>query len=197
MSEPSCPVDQLDDWFVREILVHERALLKFLLRVWPDKAEVDDLCQETYVRVYESAARERPAQPRGLLFAAARHLMIDKIRRGRIVSIEVMGNIDSLNVLVDELSPEHRASAGQDLRRLAHAFASLPANCRDIMWMMKVEDVTQSDIARRMGVTRKTVEKRALRGFRLLQEAYFGGAEAEMSPRRQEWVRAQGGSDNG
>jgi len=196
MSEPVCPGDQLDDWFVREILVHERALLKFLLRVWPDKAEVDDLCQETYVRVYESAARERPTQPRAFLFAAARHLMIDKIRRGRIVSIEVMGNIDSLNVLVDELSPEHRASAGQDLRRLAQAFASLPANCRDIMWMMKVEDVTQSDIARRMGVPRKTVEKRALRGFRMLQEAYFGGTEAEVKPSQPEWVRVQGGSDH-
>jgi len=197
MLEPSCPADQLDDWFVREILVHEQALLRFLLRVWPDRAEVDDLCQETYVRVYESAARERPTQPRGFLFAAARHLMIDKIRRGRIVSIEVMGNIDSLNVLVDELSPEHRASAGQDLRRLAQAFASLPANCRDIIWMMKVEEVTQSDIARRMGVPRKTVEKRALRGFRMLQEAYFGAVEAEMNQRPREWTRAQGGADRG
>ena len=194
MLEPQ-PADSLDEWFSREILVHERALLKFLTRVWPDKAEVDDLCQETYIRVYESAARERPVQPRGFLFATARHLMADKVRRGRIVSIEMRGNIDALNVLIDELSPEHRANVGQDLWRLAQAFASLPVNCRDIIWMMKVEDITQSEIARRMGVPRKTVEKRALRGFRLLQEAYFGDTGRE--ERAQGTVRIESESDHG
>lgn len=194
MLEPQSS-DSLDDWFSREILVHERALLKFLARVWPDRAEVDDLCQETYIRVYEAAARERPMQPRGFLFATARHLMTDKVRRRRIVSIEMRGNIDALNVLIDELSPEHRVNVGQDLWRLAQAFSSLPANCRDIMWMMKVEDITQSEIARRMGVPRKTVEKRALRGFRLLQEAYFGGEDHE--ERTQGSVRIESESDHG
>lgn len=194
MLEPQ-PLDSLDDWFSREILVHERALLKFLMRVWPDKAEVDDLCQETYIRVYESAARDRPTQPRGFLFATARHLMTDKVRRGRIVSIEMRGNIDALNVLIDELSPEHRVNVGQDLWRLAQAFSSLPPNCRDILWMMKVEDITQSEIARRMGVPRKTVEKRALRGFRLLQEAYFGGTG--LDERVQGSVRIESESDHG
>lgn len=195
MPEPTQPIDSLDDWFSREILVHERALNRFLAHVWSDKTEVDDLCQETYVRVYESAARERPTQPRGFLFATARHLITDKVRRGRIVSIEMRGNIDSLNVLIDELSPEHRVNAGQDLWRLAQAFSSLPAICRDIVWMMKVEDITQSEIARRMGVTRKTVEKRALRGFRLLQEAYFGGLGLE--ERVQGAVRVESESGHG
>lgn len=195
MPEPSHPVDSLDAWFAREILVHERALLKFLMRAWPDRAEVDDLCQEAYVRVYESAARERPAQPRGFLFATARHLMTDKVRRGRIVSIEMRGNIDALNVLIDELSPEHQVNAGQDLRRLAQAFSSLPEACRGIVWMMKVEDITQSEIARRLGMTRKTVEKRALRGLRLLQEAYFGGKDIVDRPQARVGLESE--SDHG
>ena len=32
----------LDDWFAREILVHEGALVSFLMRAWPHRAEVHD-----------------------------------------------------------------------------------------------------------------------------------------------------------
>src|SRR3546814_6275740 len=60
--------DSLDDWFAREILVHEGALESFLRRAWPNRDEIHDLRQEAYVRVYEAAARSRPTTPRAFLF---------------------------------------------------------------------------------------------------------------------------------
>ena len=96
--------ESLKQWFTREILVHERALLRFLARVWPDRAEIDDLCHDTYIRVYESAAKALPTHPRGFLFATARHLMADRVRRGKIVSIEMKADLESLNVFVDDIS---------------------------------------------------------------------------------------------
>ena len=42
----------LDAWFVGEILVHEAALTRYLLRSWPQRDDVHDLRQETYTRVY-------------------------------------------------------------------------------------------------------------------------------------------------
>lgn len=167
--------DGLKQWFAREILVHERALLRFMDRVWPDPSEVDDLCQETYIRVYEAAAKTLPTSPRGFLFATARHLMADRIRRGKIVSIEMRGDIESLNVLIDEVSPERRLNGRQELWRLAQAFGSLPAKCRDVMWLMKVEELSRREIAQRLKITPKAVEKRIERGVRLLEEAWFGG----------------------
>ena len=47
--------DSLDDWFKREILPHEAALLRYLIRFWKSRHEVEDLCQESFVRVYEAA----------------------------------------------------------------------------------------------------------------------------------------------
>jgi RNA polymerase sigma factor (sigma-70 family) len=168
--------ENLKQWFAREILVHEPALVRFFRRVWPDPAEIDDLCHDTYIRVYESAAKALPTSPRAFLFAIARHLMADRVRRGRIVSIEMRGDLDSLNVLlVDEISPEQRVSANQELWRLSQAFAALPPACREVMWLIKVEELTRKQIAERLGLTPKMVEKRIVRGIRLLQEAYFGG----------------------
>jgi len=139
--------DSLDTWFKREILVHEASLLRYLGRVWPRHDEIHDLRQEIYVRLYESAQRSRPATPRAFIFATARNLIADRIRRARVVSIEAVGDPDALNVLVDEASPERKLSAWQDLRRLTRALNSLPPRCREVVWLRKVDELSTKEVA--------------------------------------------------
>lgn len=170
--------DSLDDWFAREILVHEAALVSFLHRAWSDRAEIHDLRQETYVRVYEAAGKCRPTTPRAFLFTTARHLITDRLRRGRVVSIEPMGDPDALNVLIDEVSPERRLDARQVLLRLGAAFDRLPPRCREVVWLRRVEDLPQKEVAARMGISEKTVEKQVAKGVRLLAEYFYGNGQA-------------------
>ena len=162
--------ESLDTWFKKEILVHEPALLRYLARVWPHRSEVFDLRQETYARIYEAAAASRPHSPKSFLFATARHLMTDRLRRERIVSIEAVGDIDALNVLVNEISAERSLSARQELKRLARAFDLLPPKCREVVWMRRVEELSHKEIAERLGINEKTVEKHVSKGARLLAE---------------------------
>jgi DNA-directed RNA polymerase specialized sigma24 family protein len=105
--------DTLKQWFIREVVAHEGALMRHLSRVWPDRSEIRDIRQDAYVRVYEAAARSRPVAPKSFLFATARNLMADRARRERVVSFEPRAELDALNLLVDEISPERRASARQ------------------------------------------------------------------------------------
>ena len=169
----------LDAWFVTEILAHEAALVQFLRHAWPHADEVSDLRQEIYVRVYEAAGKARPLQPKSFLFATARHLMTDRLRRGRIVSIEPAGDFESLNVLIDEVSPERRFGARQIVKRLAEAFDRLPDRCRQIVWLRRVEELPQKEVAARLGITEKAVEKQIAKGMRLLADYYHGTATPE------------------
>lgn len=173
--------DCLDDWFAREILAHEGALMAFLHRAWPDRAEVHDLRQETYVRVYEAAAKRRPDAPRAFLFTTARHLVTDRLRRGRVVSIEPVGDLEALNVLIDEVSPERRLDAHRILHRLAAAFDRLPPRCREVVWLRRVEELPQKEVAALLGISQKTVEKQVAKGVRLMA-AYFHGKEQATRP---------------
>jgi DNA-directed RNA polymerase specialized sigma24 family protein len=50
----------LDTWFVSQVLPMEAALTRFLRRNWRDDAEIPDLRQDVYVRIYESAAKALP-----------------------------------------------------------------------------------------------------------------------------------------
>lgn len=176
--------DTLDNWFIREILVHESALMRYLLRSWYRHDEIHDLRQEIYMRVYEAAAKARPAMPKSFMFTTARHLMTDRLRRGRVVSIDAVGDIDALNVLIDEISPERRLSARQELKRLVEAFDRLPDRCREVVWLRRVEELPQKEVAMRMGIGEKTVEKQVAKGMRLIAKYFYGGGHTHQAHRR-------------
>lgn len=160
--------EPLDTWFKREILSHELILMRFISRVWPRHDEIADIRQETYARVYEAAREARPQSPKAFLFATARHLMADRIRRERIVSIRAGGDIDYLNVLVDEISPEQRVGAHQELARVAQAFDRLPPKRREVLWLRRVKGLSQREVAELLGLAEKTIEKHLTTGTRQL-----------------------------
>lgn len=162
--------EPLDLWFKREILQHEPALLRWLARVWPRNHEIPDLRQEIYARVYAAALSSRPASPRSFLFTTAHHLIVDRVRRERVVSIEAVGDIEALNVSVDEISMERRVSARQELKLLSRALDLLPPKCRTVLWLRRVEGLSQREVAERLGVTEKTIEQHVSKGARLLAE---------------------------
>ena len=186
--------DSLNNWFAREILVHESALMRYLLRTWFRRDEIHDLRQEIYVRVYEAAAKVRPTQPKSFMFTTARHLMTDRLRRSRVVSIDAVGDLDALNVLIDEISPERRLSARQELRRLTDAFDRLPDRCREVVWLRRVEELSQKQVAARMGISEKTVEKQVAKGSRLIAEYFYGAAP---TTRMQHGKAVEANDENG
>jgi RNA polymerase sigma factor (sigma-70 family) len=166
VSDPS--PEPLDTWFKREILSHEEILARFIARMWPRRHEIADIRQEAYIRVYEAARVARPLAPKAFLFTTARHLMADRVRRERIVSNRAGGDNEFLNVIIEELSPERRVSAHQELARLARAFDRLPSQCRDVIWLRRVKELSQKEVAGRMGLSEKTIEKHLRTAARLL-----------------------------
>jgi RNA polymerase sigma factor (sigma-70 family) len=164
----------LATWFAREILPYEAALMRYLARVCPKGDDIADLRQDVYVKAFEAATIERPVQVRSFLFTIARNLAIDRMRRNRIVSIEPTGDSEVLNVLIDELSPERRLNAHQELKVLGAAFRHLPTKCREVVWLRKVDDVPQAKVAELLGISVRTVEFHVQKGMRLLAQTLFG-----------------------
>ena len=188
--------DSLDAWFAREILAHERALAYYLRRCWPHREELHDLRQEVYVRVYEAAGKALPAAPKSFLFTTARNLMADRLRRSRVVSIDTVGDFESLNVLVDEVSPERWSSGRQTLKRLAEAFDHLPDRCREVVWLRRVEELPQKEVAMRLGISEKTVEKHLAKGVRLIA-GFFHGDDPVVDTQADEVAAAGNGQAHG
>ncbi|MGJ4802905.1 RNA polymerase sigma factor [Luteimonas sp. SDU82] len=180
--------DDLDDWFAREILVHEAALMRYLLRWWPHRDDAADLRQDVYVRVYEAAAVARPQHPKSLLFTSARNLMTDRWRRSRVVPLEALGEVDALHVLTDEVTPDRRLAAQRELRALVRAFDRLPAKRREVLWLRRVEELPVREIAERMGISPKTAENHLALATRAIADMVLGGSDVPLLPLRQEYA---------
>lgn len=165
--------DSLDAWFAREILVYEDSLVRYLTRSWHHRDDIHDLRQEAYVRVYEAAAQERPRAPKSFLFTTARNLMTDRLRKSRVVSIEAKADLESLNIHMDEVTPEHHAMARDELRTLSRVFEQLTPRCREVVWMRRVEDLSQREVATRLGIAETVVEKQIAKAMRRFADALF------------------------
>jgi len=177
--------ESLDGWFKREILSHETALVRYLARAWPRRDDVSDLRQETYARVYAAASTARPQAPRAFLFSTAHNLVLDRIRRERVVSIDAVEDVDRLNVLVEEISPEQCAMGREQLELLARAFELLPRKCREVVLLRRVQEVPQRELAKRLRISERTVERHVSKGVRLLAKYLLSGGDAVKSlPRK-------------
>jgi RNA polymerase sigma-70 factor (ECF subfamily) len=162
----------LESWFVSAILPHEAALTRYLKRLCKSSSEVPDLRQETYIRVCQSARKSRPRFPRTFLFTTARNLVIDQVRRERVVSIDYTQDGVSLDLLsVDELTPERRLAARQDLQQLTRTFDSLPEKTRSVIWLRRVAGLSQRETAASLGIDESALEGRMIRGMRRLAKA--------------------------
>jgi RNA polymerase sigma factor (sigma-70 family) len=147
----------VNDWFVREVLPLETMLMQFLRRGRHNSADLKDLCQDVYVRVYEAAQKEMPVPAKAFVFATARNLLIDRVRKENVVSIEAMADLDTLGIALDEPGPDRSAIARQELRRLQAALDQLPPRQREAVLMRKIEGLSRPEIAARMGIAEATV----------------------------------------
>src|SRR5579872_1134246 len=151
--------DTLRAWFCREIFPLEAALTRFIRRNWRDVADVPDLRQEVYARVYSAAREQLPAQAKPFLFAVARNHLINCAKRAQVVSIEYVADLEASTVAVDEATPDRYAAARDELRRLGAGLDRLPPRCRDVVVLRKIEGLSTREAATRLGVGIDTIEQ--------------------------------------
>lgn len=148
------------EWVAIYILPHEaaaRAWLRCNVRRL-SASDIDDLMQDAYARLW-SVDYTQISNGRGYLFSVVRNLLAEQARRARIVPMERLGEIDALRIPSDEPGPDRRVIAQKDLERLERIVAQLPSQCGRAFRLQRFEHLSQREIAARMKITEKTVER--------------------------------------
>ncbi|MGH8016702.1 MAG: RNA polymerase sigma factor [Opitutaceae bacterium] len=161
----SLSVDQTR-WFADEVQPHESSLRSYLKGSFPTVRDVDDVVQESYLRLWKARTAHPIQCARAFLFGIARRLAVDVIRKERRTTAHnVVMDFGALSVLEEKADAAETVSAQQEIALLAEAIHSLPARCREIMILRKLDRLSHREITQRLGVSASTVETQILRGM--------------------------------
>ena len=153
-------------WFDDEVRPHETSLRSYLKGAFPTVRDVDDVVQESYLRICKARAAHPIQCARAFLFGIARRLAVDVIRKERRTTAHnVVMDFGTLNVLEDKADAAETVCAQQEIALLAEAIHSLPARCREIMILRKIDRLPHREIAQRLGIAVPTVEVQISRGM--------------------------------
>jgi RNA polymerase sigma factor (sigma-70 family) len=169
-------------WLGRNVLPHEPALRAWLRRRRLQGLEIDDVIQETYTRLIAAESVLHVLDAKSYAFQTASSVVIDHLRRMKVVSIASVPDLEYLEIVCDDPSPERQVIDRDELHRLAVAIAALPAKVREVFTLRRVHGLSQRDVAGRMGIAESTVEKHMSRGFFLMLEHYRHGGNPPPHP---------------
>ena len=149
---------------------HSRLLFGLILRIVRDRAEAEEILQETFVRVW-TRAETYDAQiggPLPWIVRVARNCAIDRLRARR-----VRAPVDAIDVAAVEAgvpatgiqTPEAAVLIAERRRTLTDALAGLPAEQRQLIEAAFFEGYTHSELAQRFGLPLGTVKTRIRAGM--------------------------------
>jgi|SRR5712672_1111612 len=163
--------DDRASWLAEHVLPHERGLRAWLAQRRVVDLDVNDIVQETYAVLAELKSVNHIRNPRTYLYSVAQSIILQHLRRQRIVRIEAMADVEHLGIYSEEHTPEEALSDFQELRFLAQLIAGLPRKCGEAFTLRKIEGLSQREIAGRMRIAESTVEKHIGKALRLLMAA--------------------------
>jgi len=175
--------DVLNAWFVREVLPLERALTAYVRRNWRVAEDVSELRQDIYEQVLTGARRELPSNARAYVYTLARNHLINRAKRARIVSFEVVADLDSENFDLDMFETERALTARDELRHAKAGIDKLPPRCREVIRLRKLDGLSTQEAAAALGVSTETIRQQLKYGMKALIDHMVGGSGKIVRPR--------------
>ena len=158
----------------RLIEQYQHRLFRYLVYLAGDRALAEDLFQETWLRVLERGRQYDGKSPfETWLFAIARHLLIDSLRRKSPASLDSLLEPEESKepfepAAADPSAYELLAGREQEVQ-MAAAVARVPAVYREVLMLRFQEDLKLEEIAALVEAPVSTVKSRLYRGLNALK----------------------------
>jgi RNA polymerase sigma factor (sigma-70 family) len=148
-----------------------RSLFQFLRRRVRSSVDVQDLAQETYLRLLRARDLNEVHNPLAYLLQVASHVALEWCdRQPRSDSMVVLDE----DMLVDGHLPELELDARLSQQRLEEALASISPMMRAVVLLRLRDERTYQEIATELRITDRQVRRYLARGYERLRLAIEG-----------------------
>lgn len=168
-------------WISREVLPHEPLVRSWLRRSGSRPADIDDLIQEAYCRIARADVAE-VRSGRAYLFMVVRNLLLEQVRRRKIVNIGSLAEIEALSILDEDVAVDRAMIAREELALVQAMIDTLPPRCREVVRLRRIEGLSQRETAERLGLSENVVEKEIRRGVQAVVAYRAALAQTLLAP---------------
>jgi RNA polymerase sigma factor (sigma-70 family) len=158
------PLTQAEREFVGELFErHRLSLYRYLYGLLRSREEASDILQETYLRLLRQPTFEPiRANARAYLFQTATNLARDLFRHRAVRRIDAERQVYSVGAISAQdwtSSPDLAIEGDQLAAAILDALKTMNASVREALLLYRLRDMTHREIAVRMGVSTRTVER--------------------------------------
>ncbi|MFT3691484.1 sigma-70 family RNA polymerase sigma factor [Paenirhodobacter sp.] len=146
-------------------------LLRRVRHVVRCRTEAEDLVQEVFVNLLRGEDRLSVGSPRNYLARAATNAALDHLRRQQVREAVLDHGRCAASVAAPQPGAEAIVQSRQELAILHRAIDGLPVKCRVVFLLSREHGLTMREIAGRLGISEKTVEKHLLKAMTRLRAA--------------------------
>jgi RNA polymerase sigma-70 factor (ECF subfamily) len=151
---------------------HRDRIYRYVLHLVHDRAEAEDLTQETFLRAHRFRDSIRdPGAVRGWLYQIATRVCLDRLRQRKPrISLDHEGSAQHAESIVS-VSPSalEAAERKETSQCVQHCLQFLPDHYRAVILMREVYSLTAAEMATLMAVNLTTVKMRLHRARRMLE----------------------------
>lgn len=161
------PNTQMDSKIHNAFMAARNGVMKMVSRIVPPK-EVEDIVQETYVRLCQVERPQTIVEPKSFLYRTAKNLALDHVKKAENRLADGMEDNDDTGALSDtkEDSTYQDVVTQQEFAHFCESVRFLPVQCRKAFVLKKVYGYTQKEIAKTMNISESTVEKHIAMGIK-------------------------------
>jgi RNA polymerase sigma-70 factor (ECF subfamily) len=149
--------------FTKLFAESREALHRYIRRFVGSSETAKEIVQEAFLRTYRQG--ESVTTLRAFLFSTARNLAANEYRHRRTMERNALGNFSLSGVKTEHESLEAESLRDERNRLILEAIDRLPPQCRAAFTLRVFHECSYKEVAERLGISAKTVEKHIARGL--------------------------------
>lgn len=144
-------------------------LVRSIMKMSVQQQDVDDILQETFIRVLRSEKQQEIKSPKGYLFAVSRNLVLKKlVEQSKEIHSEIDEAIQEPDV---ENTVETDLYQKAKFQRFNDVLNTLPEKHRRAILLRKLYCLTHKEIAKKMDISVSSVEKYIAKGLMQIKQS--------------------------
>lgn len=128
--------------------------------------QAEDLTQEAFMIIWDKRYSLKPEKAKSFLYTIATNLFLNQVKHQKVVLKFQRQPFSSTS----HESPQFLMEETEFHQQLENAISRLPEKVRVVFLMNRIDKLTYREIAERLGLSEKTIEKRMTKALRELRK---------------------------